>query len=325
MHVFSRLHHFLAKKKFVASLRRKQFQSIIQTFSDQSSQKDKSFQYNNLNYEIRLKQKSNYMRNYNDIDNNDTIKNMKTFCKTLLKNDQTIFQNFLFRDDLFKRICEKIRNKNETIIVQNIIRLIVFSTENLAIYDTKHLNHFYEIVNENWNNTVEYKNILLQSNYSIEFERSAFIQKQLNKFKFFVNEFEFKITIYFMTITRIYFSFFICEIKCDAVVFDFVDRQNVQNMNFALKVLVVFFKWIKREKELNRKIFIFFVSHDHRFVKIYDHYFVIENDKITFYRHSIHTFDFTTLDGKKNELPTNSSKMSTIIIRWNFMTWFVLP
>lgn len=149
MHVFSRLHHFLAKKKFVASLRRKQFQSIIQTFSDQSSQKDKSFQYNNLNYEIRLKQKSNYMRNYNDIDNNDTIKNMKTFCKTLLKNDQTIFQNFLFRDDLFKRICEKIRNKNETIIVQNIIRLIVFSTENLAIYDTKHLNHFYEIVNEN--------------------------------------------------------------------------------------------------------------------------------------------------------------------------------
>ena len=218
------------------------------------------------------------------------------FCWKIIKR---FFKIFLFRDDLFKKTCEKIRNKNETIIVQNTTRLIVFSTKNLTIYDVKHFTYFYETVNENWNNTIEYENIFSQSNYSIEFERFAFIQKQLNKFKFFVNEFEFKITIYFIIITRMYFSFFICEIKCDVAVFDFTDRQNAQNMNVVLKNFVVLFKYVKREKELNRKIFIFFISHDHKFVKIYDRYFVIESDKINFYRHSIYTFDFTTLNDKK--------------------------
>jgi hypothetical protein len=33
-------------------------------------------------------------------------------------------------------------------------------------------------------------------------------------------------------------------------------------------------------------------------VRIYGHYAVIEEDKTTFYRHPIHTFDFTALDGK---------------------------
>ena len=96
-----------------------------------------------------------------------------------------------------------------------------------------------------------------------------------------------------------YFSFFIYEIKCNAVAFDFDNRQNVQNMNVALKAVALFFKYVKREKELNRKIFIFFVSHDHKFVKIYDYYVVIENDKTSFYRHSIREFNFTKQNDKK--------------------------
>ena len=179
------------------------------------------------------------MRDYDDIDDDNIGKNMKVHCKTLLKNDQTISQDSLFRDDLFRRTCEKIRNRNEAIIVQDITRLIVLSTKNLAIYDAKHLIHLYEIVNEDWNNTVEYENTLSQSNYSIGFERSAFTQEQLNKLKPFVDEPEFKITTYLMTITRMYFSFLICEIKCDAVALDFVDRQNAQSMSVALRALVV--------------------------------------------------------------------------------------
>ena len=56
---------------------------------------------------------------------------------------------------------------------------------------------------------------------------------------------------------------------------------------------------MKREKELNRKIFTFFVSHDHKSIRIYDYYLVIKKDNIIFYRHSIHTFDFTILNDKK--------------------------
>ena len=40
------------------------------------------------------------------------------------------------------------------------------------------------------------------------------------------------------------------------------------------------------------------VSHDHTSVRIYGHYPVIAGKDIKYYRHPIHKFDFTALDGK---------------------------
>ena len=133
----------------------------------------------------------------------------------------------------------------------------------------------------------------------MKFERSAFTEKQLEKLESFVDEIESKIQTYFMTTTRMYFLFLICEIKCDAAALDVVDRQNAHSMTVIVRALVELFRSMKREKELNRKIFAFFISHDHRSVKIYGHYLVIEDDKTIFYRHPIHEFSFTALDGKE--------------------------
>ena len=299
MHAFAHLHDFLAKKKSSASLRRKQSQSTIQTPSDQPSWEGKSSQYNSPDYEIKLEQKGSYMYEYDDLDGDNKEENMKTLCKTLLERDQTHPQDSLFRDDLFKKTCEKVRNRNEAIIVQDITRLIVPSAENLAIYGAKHLNRLYETVNESWNNMAEYKGTLPQPDYSVGFGRSAFTQEQLNKLKPFVGEPGSKLTTYFMATTRMYFPFFTCEVKSGAAALDFADRQNTQSMSVALRALAVLFRYVKREKELDREILAFSISHDHRSVRIYGHYAVIEDDKTTFYRHPIHTFDFTALDGKE--------------------------
>ncbi|EDN08738.1 hypothetical protein I7I51_00388 [Histoplasma capsulatum] len=56
---------------------------------------------------------------------------------------------------------------------------------------------------------------------------------------------------------------------------------------------------VKREKELHRQILAFSISHDHCSVRIYGHYPMIEGEKTTYYRHAIHKFDFTSLDGKE--------------------------
>lgn len=112
-----------------------------------------------------------------------------------------------------------------------------------------------------------------------------------------MSELGFKVITYFMTTTRMYFPFLACEMKCGAAAFDFADRQNVQSMSVALRALVILFRSMKREKELDREILAFFISHDHRSVRIYGHYPVIEGDKITFYRHAIREFYFT--DGEE--------------------------
>ena len=70
-------------------------------------------------------------------------------------------------------------------------------------------------------------------------------------------------------------------------------------MTLAVKGVVKLFRMVKREKELHREILAFSVSHDHRIVRIYGHYLIINGIKTTFYRHLIHEFSFTALDGKE--------------------------
>jgi hypothetical protein len=48
--------------------------------------------------------------------------------------------------------------------------------------------------------------------------------------------------------------------------------------------VVELFRAVKQEKQLHREILAFSVSHDHRLVRIYGHYPVIEDQKTTFYR-----------------------------------------
>ncbi|KAL2056085.1 hypothetical protein ABVK25_003728 [Lepraria finkii] len=96
-----------------------------------------------------------------------------------------------------------------------------------------------------------------------------------------------------------YFPFFTCEVKCGAAALDVADRQNTYSMTVAVRALIELFRSVKREKELDWEILAFSLSHDHRSVRIYGHYPVIEGEKTTFYRHPIHEFSFTALDGKE--------------------------
>ena len=51
--------------------------------------------------------------------------------------------------------------------------------------------------------------------------------------------------------------------------------------------------------ELHREILGFSISHDHRSVRIYGHYPVIDGKDTKYYHNPIRTFDFTELDGKE--------------------------
>ena len=96
-----------------------------------------------------------------------------------------------------------------------------------------------------------------------------------------------------------YFPFFSSEVKCGAAALDVADRQNAHSMTLAVRGVVELFKLVKREKELHREILAFSISHDSESVRIYGHYSMIEDQKTSFYRHTIRKFDFTEQDGKE--------------------------
>ena len=170
-------------------------------------------------------------------------------------------KNSLFRDDLLRAICDKVQNKNEARVIRNIASYIVPSIENLKTLGATHLEHLIEEINECWTNNIEVENSLSKSNYSVEFKRSAFIEKQLKKLDPLIDN-VFYIFLFVATY-RMYFLFLICEMKCDVATLNVIDRQNAHSMTVVVRDVIELYRAVKREKELHREILVFFISHDH--------------------------------------------------------------
>jgi hypothetical protein len=181
-------------------------------------------------------------------------------------------------------------------VIRDISILIVPSAESLAIRVDKQLRCLIESVNEGWNNSIPVIPTRPQPDYAVGFRREAFTEEQLKKLQPFVGELTDQSL--FVATYYLYFPFLTCEVKCGAAALDVADRQNAHSITLAVRAVVELFRMVKRERELDREILAFSISHDHRSVRIYGHYAVVEETKTTFYRHPIHTFDFTALEGK---------------------------
>jgi hypothetical protein len=294
------LNHLLARRKSSSSLRGRQSEAgsatpSSTTPSDQKPREAKSAPYARPSYTTVLATKGSFM-DKSDLGITDASKSL---CRILLEKEQTVPRDSLFRNDVFDRACRKIQDRNEARVVQDITRLIVPSAETLATYGATHLDPLIESVNEGWNSAEPFYGPRPQPDYSVGFGRSAFTDDQLEKLQPFVGELPDTFTSHFMATWQMYFPFLTCEVKCGAAALDVADRQNAHSMTLAVRGIVGLFRMVKREKELHREILAFSVSHDHRTVRIYGHYPVIDGKKTTFYRHPIHTFDFTALDGKE--------------------------
>ena len=94
-----------------------------------------------------------------------------------------------------------------------------------------------------------------------------------------------------------YFPFLMCELKlkCGAAALEVAERQNAYSMALAVRGVVELFRYVNREKELDREILVFSISYDHSTMRIYSHYARIEGPEPKDYRHPIRAFDFTVL------------------------------
>jgi hypothetical protein len=290
--------YLLARMKSFSSLRSKQSEACSAapsstTPSDQKPREAKSIPYQSPQYKILLETKGSFMRK-SELGIADTS---KTVCQTLLKAEQRVPEDSLFQDDLFNETCEMIQDRNEAKVIQDIARLIVPSAQSLAIRGAKHLNTLIESVNESWDSSIALTKPCPQPDYAVGFKRTAFTEDQLKRIQPLIGGFS-EIS-FFMGTYYMYFPFLTCEVKCSAAALDVADQQNAHSMALAVRGTVELFRLVKREKELQREILAFSISHDHRTVRIYGHYPVIDEEKTTFYRHPIKTFDFTSENGKE--------------------------
>ena len=283
----------LPVKKLPGSLRRKHSCASVSGSSDQTKRESKSVGYRDLRYATLLAAKGSYLEKSDLGVANTSLSS----CKTLLSSHQNTPTDSLFRDDLFEATCYSVQDRNESRVFRTISPYIVPSPEDLAIMGATKLKCLIENVNEAWTGSIPVQGPRPQPDYSVGFRRSAFKEEQLKRLDPLIGSvFD---TSFFVATYRMYFPFLTCEVKCGAAALDVADRQNAHSMTIAVRSVIELYRAVKREKELNREILAFSISHDNRWVRIYGHYPVIDGDKITYYRHPIHEFSFTTLEGKE--------------------------
>nr|POF00354.1 hypothetical protein CFP56_77328 [Quercus suber] len=272
---------------------RSQSQAAGSTPSDQKPREAKGAPYRDVRYETLLATKGVSLRK-----SPDGIKQeCKVLCKDLLNSDQITPEQSRFSEHVFESTCRRSEGRNEAKVVQDVSRLIVPSVEKFAVFGAAHLDKLVESVNEGWNKSVPITGTRPQPDYAVGFGRGAFTQKQLNLMQPMVGDpFD---QSYFMATNYMYFPFLTCEAKCGAAALDVADRQNAHSTAIAVRSVVELFRAVRREKELHQEILAFSISHDHCSVRIYGYYAEFEGAETKYYRHTIHKFDFTALDGKE--------------------------
>ena len=292
-------HPPLARAKSSASLRRQALGANTGTPTQETE--DKSAVYKDSSYALFLKEQGSFLDEFSE----GIEEQSKNECQALLNMEQTVPQDSdtLFRDDVFQAACAKLRDRSEARVIDDIARLIVPSAETLATYGATHLDRLVVGMNDRWNESIPLTPTAArpQPDFSVGFQRSAFTKEQLKKLEPFTgNIFAWnKLSSFVLATWRMYFPFFTCEVKCGLGGLDIADRQNANSMTLAVRGLVEFFRFLKRERELHRKILAFSISHDDKAVRIYGHYPVIDGDMTAFYRHAIKNFDFTSEEGKE--------------------------
>lgn len=232
-----------------------------------------------------------YMRSHED-GIRDECKNL---CQQLLESKQPIPPRTIFGDDVFETTCNRLHGKNKERILKDLTQLIIPSAEPLATLGARHLDVVAESVNEAWDNCIKIKTTPLQPDYAVGFQRSAFSDDQLKKLQPFVGDLSDR--SYFMATHYMYFPFMACQVKSGTGGLDEADDQNADSMNVALRGIVTLFRAVKREQELHQRHLGFSISHDQESVRIWGHYAVMEESKITFWRHPIRSYNFTEWNG----------------------------
>lgn len=95
-----------------------------------------------------------------------------------------------------------------------------------------------------------------------------------------------------------FFSFLTAKIKCGNEALNIANRQNAYNVVVATNIIIELYRIISRQNELNRKTFIFSISHDYRAVRIYNYYILINKKNISFYYYLLRDFSIIDQDDK---------------------------
>ncbi len=234
-------------------------------------------------------------------------------CNTFLNSNYDTPDHSLFHGDLFWTALDRLRARNELRVCRDLTPSLVPSAELLYLRGSDSLEHLCEEIGAEWNKCSTLAGPQPKPDFCVGLMSSAFNEGEILKLKSYTAP-----NRATLVTENMYFPFLMCEVKCGEQALNRADRQNAHSGSIAVNALVQLYRALPVNdgpaltndasseeqalphlEDLDRKILAFSISHDHSMVKIYGHYAKIDGDKTAFYRHAIHSFDFTALNGKE--------------------------
>jgi hypothetical protein len=215
-------------------------------------------------------------------------------CDDFLNSEYDTPDHSPFNGDMFWTALDRVRSRNELRVRRDVTPLIMPSAELLYLHGCVDLEHLIEELDAEWSKCSSLAGPQPKPDFCVGLMSSAFTEKEILKLKSYTAP-----NRATLVTEHLYFPFLTCEVKCGEQALNRADRQNAHSGSIAVNALVQLYRASSRVEELNRKILAFSISHDHSMVKIYGHYALIKDEKTTFYRHPIRSFDFTERNGKE--------------------------
>ncbi len=136
----------------------------------------------------------------------------KALCQTLLNADQTVPYDSLFNDDLFERVCQRVRNKTEARVIRDLSPLLVPSAEILYLRGATNLEHLIETVDESWIKSIPLvQGPRPQPDFAVGLKSSAFTSDQVKKLQPSVGDWQ--TTSRLVATDEMYFPFLTAEVR----------------------------------------------------------------------------------------------------------------
>lgn len=275
---------------------RVQYSEPSTTQTEITGKTSKNYPYRDARYDVLLRRAQSYLI---EPEEQAGIMQNELLDEDLLEAPQPVPRNTLFSDEFFASTMEFIAERNEARIIQDISCLLVPSAEQLAIRGATHLKVLVESVNEAWTNTRPLVGPRPQPDYAVGFKEEAFSESQHVRLLPFIGDVLENDRSNFMATRYMYFPFLSCETESCAQDIGIADRQNMHSMTIAVRAVVMLFRQVDRQDEVNRKILAFSISHNSRDVRSYGHYPICTEESTKYYRRLLHSSDLLLLNGRE--------------------------
>ncbi|USP78430.1 hypothetical protein yc1106_05704 [Curvularia clavata] len=221
---------------------------------------------------------------------------VKQQCDDFFQREEPEPKNTLFDIDIFPVVLQMLRLGNEARIIRDITMLLVPSAEILTIRRPREERIFVETTDELWTDMIPILHPRPRPLYGVGFRKKAFSEDQIKRLEQFVGSVGCRYESYFKTTFLMYFPFLTCYFN---EVLNTADRHGAHAAAIAVRAVVELFRLVKREKEVDRQVLAFSISHHDCAVRIWGYYPVIDGDSTQYYRHGIDGFDFEVRDGRR--------------------------